>query len=112
MTTGLLVVHRGDIVHEDYRLGADETFRFTSWSVAKSMLSALIGIAVDEGHIDSIRDPIGRYVPGLVGSAYETVPIDDALTMSSARRTIGMFTGGFTRGFGCCGIGLLLGAPI
>ena len=83
VTTGLLVVHRGDIVHEDYRLGAVESDRFTSWSMAKSVLSALIGIAIEDGHIASVRDPIGRYVPALAGSAYAAVPIEDALTMSS-----------------------------
>jgi CubicO group peptidase (beta-lactamase class C family) len=82
-TTGLLIVHRGAITHEDYRQGADETSPFTSWSMAKSVLSALIGIALEEGHIDSIRDPIGAYVPALAGSGYGDVPIEDALTMSS-----------------------------
>ena len=67
-TTGLLVVHEGAITHEEYRQGADETSPFTSWSVAKSVLSALIGIAVEERHIASIRDPIGAYVPALAGS--------------------------------------------
>ncbi|MDO8905814.1 serine hydrolase [Hydrogenophaga sp.] len=83
VTTGLLVVHRNTIVHEAYRLGANEASLFTSWSIAKSVLSALIGIAIDEGHIASIRDPIGRYVPALAGSGYFEVPIEDALTMSS-----------------------------
>jgi CubicO group peptidase (beta-lactamase class C family) len=82
-TTGLLVVHRGAITHEEYRLGADETSPFTSWSAAKSVLSALIGIAVEEGHIASIRDPIGQYVPALARSNYGPVSIEDALTMSS-----------------------------
>ena len=82
-TTGLLVVHQGAIMHEEYRLGADEHSRFTSWSVAKSVVSALIGIAVEEGHIASIRDPIETYVEGLAGTPYGAVPIEDALTMSS-----------------------------
>jgi CubicO group peptidase (beta-lactamase class C family) len=82
-TTGLLVVHRGAITHEEYRQGADETSAFTSWSMAKSVLSALIGIAEEAGHITSIRDPIGAYVPALAGSVYAEVPIEDALTMSS-----------------------------
>ena len=82
-TTGLLVIHRDTIVHEEYRQGADETSPLTSWSVAKSVLSALIGIAVEEGHIASIRDPIGAYVPALADSGYGPVPIEDALTMSS-----------------------------
>ncbi|MCC5964818.1 MAG: serine hydrolase [Natronohydrobacter sp.] len=83
VTTGLLVVHRGAIIHEEYRLGAVETSPFTSWSMAKSVISALIGIAVEEGHIASIRDPIGVYVPALDGTPYGAVPIEDALTMSS-----------------------------
>ncbi|MCC6006113.1 MAG: serine hydrolase [Rhodobacteraceae bacterium] len=82
-TTGLLVVHRGDIVHEEYRLGADAASRFTSWSMAKSVLSALIGIALEEGRIASLRDPIATYVPALEGTPYGAVPIEDALTMSS-----------------------------
>ncbi|NYS26485.1 serine hydrolase [Rhodobacteraceae bacterium 2376] len=82
-TTGLLVVHQGAITHEDYRLGADETAPFTSWSMAKSVVSALIGIAIEEGHIDSLRDPIYRYVPALAGSGYAGVSIEDALTMST-----------------------------
>ncbi len=83
VTTGLLVVHRGAITHEEYRLGADETSPFTSWSMAKSVVSALVGIAIDEGRIASVRDPIGAYVPALAGSGYGAVPIEDALTMSS-----------------------------
>jgi len=46
VTTGLLVLHNGAITHEEYRLGATETSQFTSWSLAKSVLSALIGIAL------------------------------------------------------------------
>lgn len=83
VTTGLLVVHDGGITHEEYRLGADETSPFTSWSMAKSVLSALIGIALDEGHIASLDDPLEGYVPALAGSGYEGVTIKQALTMSS-----------------------------
>lgn len=82
-TTGLLVMLQGAIVHEEYRQGADESSPFTSWSMAKSFLSALVGIAIEEGHIESIRDPIGAYVPELARSGYADVPIEEALTMSS-----------------------------
>ncbi|MCH8530931.1 MAG: beta-lactamase family protein [Saccharospirillum sp.] len=82
-TTGLLVVQSGVIIHEAYRLGADEQSLLTSWSMAKSVLSALIGIAIEEGHIGSVRDPIGLYVPSLSDTDYGAVPIEDALTMSS-----------------------------
>ena len=83
VTTGLLVVHGGDIVHEEYRMGATENSRFTSWSMAKSVLSALIGIAIEDGHIGGVHDPIVRYVPAVTDSGYEDVSIEDALTMSS-----------------------------
>jgi pimeloyl-ACP methyl ester carboxylesterase len=83
-TTGLLIVHRGAITHEDYRQGADETSPFTSWSMAKSVLSALIGIALEEGHIDSIRDPIGAYVPALAGSGYGDVPMQNLRAVVAA----------------------------
>ncbi|WP_201156257.1 serine hydrolase domain-containing protein [Rhodobaculum claviforme] len=82
-TTGLLVVHRGAITPEDDRQGADAAAPLTSWSMAKSVISALIGIALEEGHIASLRDPIATYVPALDGTPYGAVPIEDALTMSS-----------------------------
>jgi len=86
VTTGLLVVRAGTITHETYRLGADRASRLTSWSMAKSVLSALIGIAISEGHIAGIDDPLDRYVPALAGSAYGGVTIGQALTMSSGVR--------------------------
>ena len=55
-------------------------------SVAKSFTSALVGIAVSEGHIRSIADPITNYVASLKGSAYDGVSIKDILQMSSGTR--------------------------
>ncbi len=54
-----------------------------SWSVAKSLLSALFGIVQAEGAIASLDDPVEKYAPTLIGSAYEGVSIHDILTMSS-----------------------------
>ncbi|WP_320243475.1 serine hydrolase [Cognatiyoonia sp. IB215182] len=83
MTTGLLVLQDGIITHEEYRLGASETSPFTSFSVAKSVVSTLVGIAIAEGHIASVDDQITDYVPALAGSGYDGVTIEDVLTMSS-----------------------------
>jgi len=82
-TMALLVLHQGAIRHEEYRMGSDAATPFTSWSVAKSILSALIGIALEEGHIADLGDPIDSYVPELAGTAYGAVTIEQALTMSS-----------------------------
>ena len=85
-TTGMIVIYDDAIVYEEYFLGGDETSRHISWSVAKSFVSAMMGIAVDEGHIDSIEDPATKYVPSLIGSGYEGVRIKDILQMSSGVR--------------------------
>ncbi len=81
--TGLLVIRDGVIRLEAYGNGADETSMMTSQSVAKSVVSTLVGIALGEGLIASLDDPIDRYVPGLADSAYAGVPIEAVLQMSS-----------------------------
>lgn len=82
-TTGLLVVKDGEVLHERYFQGADSESRFTSWSVAKSFVSTLVGMALADGRIRSLDDPIDRYVPRLGDSAYADVPIRHVLQMSS-----------------------------
>lgn len=85
-TSGLLVLRDGQIVAEEYALGSTPETRWVSWSVAKSFVSAMVGIALDEGLIESIQDPITRYVSELAGSAYDGVAIEDILEMSSGAR--------------------------
>jgi len=85
-TTGMIVIYDDAIVYEEYFLGGDETARHISWSVAKSFVSAMMGIIVDEGYIESIEDPATKYVPFLIGSGYEGVRIKDILQMSSGVR--------------------------
>ncbi|AYK06327.1 serine hydrolase domain-containing protein [Brevibacillus laterosporus] len=82
-TNGLLVLKDDKIVKEFYQNGINEQTRFTSWSVAKSFISALVGIALDEGFIKNVNDPITQYVPELKGSGYDGVPIKDILRMAS-----------------------------
>jgi CubicO group peptidase (beta-lactamase class C family) len=82
-TTGLVVLHDGALVHEQYREGYDAESRATSWSMAKSMVSALIGIAIEDGHIDGLDDQVTAYVPELTGSGYDGATIRDLITMSS-----------------------------
>jgi CubicO group peptidase (beta-lactamase class C family) len=81
--SGLLVVKDGKIVLEKYALGRKPTDRWTSFSVAKSVTSTLVGAAIQDGKIKSIDDPVTRYVPDLKGSAYEGVTIRQMLMMSS-----------------------------
>lgn len=80
--TSLLVLHRGRIAHESYYLGTTAQDRRISWSIAKGFLSALFGIAVDEGHIAALNDPVTRYVPALQDTAYDGVSIRHLLQMT------------------------------
>ncbi len=85
-TTGLVVIVDDKIAFEEYYLGNTEESRAISWSVAKSFVSALVGIAVDEGYIKDIADPVTDYVPILKGTGYDGVSIKDVLQMSSGIR--------------------------
>jgi CubicO group peptidase (beta-lactamase class C family) len=85
-TTGLLVMKDGRVVYEKYWLGYDETTQAISWSVCKSFVSALVGIAIAEGAIGSVKEPVTRYARELAGSAYDGVSLKDVLQMSSGAR--------------------------
>lgn len=85
-TTSLLVLKDGRIVFEEYYLGTGPDDLRVSWSVAKSFLSAVFGIAVAEGKIKSLDDKLTDYAPELAGSAYEGVTIRNALNMASGVR--------------------------
>lgn len=85
-TAGLLVLKDGAIRHERYALTGGRDVRWISWSVSKSIISALVGIAVEEGLISSIDDPISNYISVLPGSAYEGVSIKNVLMMCSGAR--------------------------
>ncbi|MEU4410269.1 serine hydrolase domain-containing protein [Streptosporangium sp. NPDC023963] len=81
-TNGLVVLDGRRIVAERY-VKADRDTRFQSWSMAKSFTSTAIGIALHEGRIRSIDDPVTRYLPELRGSGYDGVSIRNLLRMSS-----------------------------
>jgi len=80
---GLMVIKDGKIVLERYGLGLKPTDRWTSFSVAKSFTSTLVGAAIRDGKIGSLRDPVTAYIPELVGSGYDGVTIEQLLSMTS-----------------------------
>lgn len=85
-TSAVLVLKDGVIRHELYRLSGGRGVQWISWSVAKSFVSALVGIALAEGHIRSIDDAISDYIAVEPGSAYAGVAIRHVLQMSSGAR--------------------------
>jgi CubicO group peptidase (beta-lactamase class C family) len=82
-SAALLVVHEGRLRLERYGLGFDGTGRWTSFSVAKSFTSTLVGAAVKDGFIQSLDDKVSIYIPELKGSAYDEVSVRQLLTMTS-----------------------------
>jgi CubicO group peptidase (beta-lactamase class C family) len=84
--TGLLVAQGDQILIERYQYGRSDRDRMTSFSMAKTVIALLIGIAIDDGKILSVDDRADRYVAGLEGSQYGATPIRHLLTMSSGVR--------------------------
>ncbi|RFC55543.1 serine hydrolase domain-containing protein [Brumimicrobium aurantiacum] len=82
-TQGLLVIQNDTIQYENYWRGQKEDVRHISWSMSKSYISALLGIAMEEGFIQSIDQTVEEYLPELKGSGYEGVKIKDVLEMST-----------------------------
>ena len=76
-------VHNGAIVDDLYANGWSADVRHQPWSVTKSFISAVVGVAVDEGKVRSLQDPIDRYIGDLRGTAWEGVTIQNLLEMES-----------------------------
>ena len=83
---GILVLKDGEIAFEDYELGIGPDTRWLSFSMAKSITSTLVGVALADKLIANLDDPVVRYVPTLKGSAYDGVSVRQILTMSSGVR--------------------------
>lgn len=80
---GLIVLKDGKVVLERYARGYSREGRWTSFSVAKSFTSSLVGAAIKDGFIKSVDEPVTKYIPELAGSGYDGVTIAQLLTMTS-----------------------------
>jgi CubicO group peptidase (beta-lactamase class C family) len=92
-TTGLIVARDDTILVERYQYGRNDRHRFTSWSMAKTVTSMLVGIAIGEGRIRSVDDPASAYVPGLAGTEYGRTSLRHLLEMSSGVRFVEVYSG-------------------
>lgn len=81
--TSLLVLHDGEIAYEGYYKGTNENTLFTSWSMAKSFTSTLVGLLLDDGVIASTDDLAVSYVPELWQSGYYDATLRDLMQMSA-----------------------------
>ena len=92
-STGLLIARGDTILVERYQYDRQDRDRFTSWSMAKTVTSMLIGIAIAEGHIRSVDDLAAAYVPALEGTEYGRTSLRHLLQMSSGVRFIEDYSG-------------------
>lgn len=84
-TQAFIVIQDGKVLYENYFNNTARDSMVTSFSVAKSVTSALIGIAIEEGYINSLDDPITTYLPELAerDARFHEITIRDLLLMAS-----------------------------
>ncbi|WP_018655709.1 serine hydrolase domain-containing protein [Actinomadura flavalba] len=81
---GMVVLDgRSNTIVRDHYFASSRATRFQSWSASKSFVGTAVGIALAEGHIASIDDPVTTYLPELNGSGFAGVSIRNLLRMSS-----------------------------
>jgi len=83
LTDALLIIRHDSILHEYYSNGFTADDHHISWSMSKSVISALFGIAIQEGKIKSIEQSVTEYLPDFAQTGYDGVRIKDVLQMSS-----------------------------
>jgi CubicO group peptidase (beta-lactamase class C family) len=81
--TGLLVMKDGRVLLERYQYGRKAEQRFTSFSMAKTVVAMAFGVAVAEGRIASLDDPVERYEPALADTAWQGAALRHVLNMAS-----------------------------
>ena len=82
-SAAIVILIDGKVVLERYGLGFGPEGRWTSFSVAKSLTSTLVGAAIRDGKIRSLDDKVSEYIADLRGSEYDDVTIRQLLTMTS-----------------------------
>jgi len=81
-TEGLLVIHRDTIIYEQYSLGLEPEEKHISWSMSKSFIGTLVGIAIEQGKL-KLEDEVSSLLPDFKGTGYEGVTVLDLLGMRS-----------------------------
>ena len=91
-THAFIVVRDNQVLYEDYFNGFARDSLCTAWSLSKSVTSALVGIAISEGYIKGLDDPITNYLPELKDQGFDAITIRNLLTMGSGiQYRIGFF---------------------
>lgn len=92
-TTGLLILKDDTIIAERYQYDRKPEHRMASYSMAKTIVAMLVGVALADGRITSLDDRADKYVPELNGSPYGETPLRHLLSMSSGVRFTENYSG-------------------
>lgn len=95
-SVAFLIIRNDSLLYQYYGQGYTESSIVPSFSMAKSFVSVLLGIAIDEGAIKDVHEPITKYLPELTNAGLEKVTIEDLLNMRSGIR----FNEGYVNPFG------------
>ncbi|MFO8002226.1 MAG: serine hydrolase [Marinilabilia sp.] len=95
-TVAFLVFHRDSLLFEKYWNSHDTATISNSFSMAKSIVSLLVGCAIEEGHIRGLDEKVIHYIPKLKGSHREDLSIRHLLTMSSSSSWSESYTSPFS----------------
>ena len=82
-TVAFLVIKNDSICYEEYWDGYSDSSYSNSFSMAKSIISILVGVAIDEGKISSVKDPVGKYILESSNGELAKITIEDLLRMAS-----------------------------
>ena len=88
-TTALVILHQGKIAHEAYWDGYSRNKLFSSHSMNKTMTGLMVGMALEDGYIDSLDDPVDKYIERAKGTPYAKRTIRQLLWMSSGAEDTG-----------------------
>jgi CubicO group peptidase (beta-lactamase class C family) len=92
-TTGLIVLKDGEIVVERYQYDRKSDQRMVSHSMAKTIVSLALGVALGEAKIASLDDTAAKYAPAIAGSAYGDTALKHLLRMSSGVKFVEDYSG-------------------
>jgi CubicO group peptidase (beta-lactamase class C family) len=95
-TLAFLVIRRDTLLYEKYFDGYDDSSSFTSFSISKAFVSALTGIAIAEGYIKDVHQPVTDFIPELTRPGFEKITLEHLLNMRSGIR----FGEGYMNPFG------------
>lgn len=92
-TFAFIMIKNDSILYERYFEGMNQDSILPSFSISKSFVSAMIGVAINENYINSVEDIVTQYIPKLKGSCFDKVTLEMLLNMHSGLKTDGFLDG-------------------